>query len=93
MMVRLRRAVLIVALGGTVPATSVTTPAQPPVELVALDSAYYTALLSGRDPDAAVRKARFTIGVLTRDLGMARPDAAAYVARFVRRRSGTLCGG
>jgi hypothetical protein len=92
-MTGLGRAVLILGLAAGIPASSASAPGPPPAELSALDSAYYTALLSGRDPDAAVRKARFTLGVLTRDLGMTPAAAAAYLATFVRRRSGTLCGG
>jgi hypothetical protein len=56
-------------------------------------STYYAALLSGRDPDAAVRKARYTAGTLMKQFGMTRPEAAAEVARFVIWRLGRLCGG
>ena len=91
-MTGLLRAVLVVGLAAGISASSAGAPAQLP-EMSALDSAYYTALLSGRDPDAAVRKAHFTFGVLTHDLGMTPAAAAAYLANFVRRRSGTLCGG
>lgn len=66
---------------------------RPSAELAALDSVYYGALLSGRDPDAAVHKARFRTGVLMRDLGMTRSAAAADIARFMLRRGGTLCVG
>jgi hypothetical protein len=62
-------------------------------ETEAFDSIYYAALLSGRDPDAAVRKARYTAGTLMKQFGMTRPEAAAEVARFAIWRSGRLCGG
>jgi hypothetical protein len=39
----------------------------------ALDSVYYVALFSGRDPDTAVRKARYTAGTLMKQFGMTRP--------------------
>ena len=67
--------------------------AQHTVETKALDSIYYAALFSGRDPDAAVRKARYTAGTLMKQFGMTRPEAVAEVARFAIWRSGRLCGG
>jgi len=92
-MLSLGRPVLMLALCAIVPASAAVTPGQPPAELSALDSVYYTALLSGRDPAAAVRKAQFTAHILQQDLGMTPGAAAADVARFVLRRGGTLCGG
>jgi hypothetical protein len=62
-------------------------------ETEAFDSVYYTALLSGRDPDAALRKAHFTTSILTKQFGMPRFKAAAEVAKFMISRSGRLCGG
>ena len=62
-------------------------------ETKALDSIYYAALFSGRDPDAAVRKARYTAGTLMKQFGMTRPEAVAEIARFAIWRSGRLCGG
>jgi hypothetical protein len=59
----------------------------------AFDSIYYTALLSGRDPDAARRKAHFTARILTEQFGMSRSNEAAEVAKFMIWRSGRLCGG
>ena len=67
--------------------------AQLTAETKALDSIYYAALFSGRDPDAAVRKARYTAGTLMKQFGMTRPEAVAEVARFAIWRSGRLCGG
>jgi hypothetical protein len=66
---------------------------RPNVETDAFDSIYYTALLSGRDPDAALRKAHFTTSILTKQFGMPRFKAAAEVAKFMIWRSGRLCGG
>ena len=66
---------------------------RPTAESEAFDSVYYAALLSGRDPDAAVRKARFTAGILMKQFGMTRPEAAAEVTKFMIWRSGRLCGG
>ena len=62
-------------------------------ETKAFGSIYYAALLSGRDPDAAVRKARYTAGTLMKQFGMTRPEAVAEIARFAIWRSGRLCGG
>jgi hypothetical protein len=59
----------------------------------AYDSVYYTALLSGRDPDAAVRKAHYLTGIMIRELGMNHTEAVAYVARSMVWRNGSLCGG
>jgi hypothetical protein len=53
---------LIVVLGASVPASATITPPSP--EAMALNSVYFTAWLSGRDPDAAVRKARFSAHIL-----------------------------
>ena len=91
-MTGLGRVMLIVAIGAGMPASDAITSGQA-AEWAALDSVYYTALLSGRDPDAAVRKARFNMNTLSRDLGMTRPAAASDAARFLLRRGGTLCGG
>ena len=81
------------ALAAVIPASGRITPSRPSAELAALDSVYYGALLSGRDPDAAVRKARFTVRVLMKDLGMPRSAAVTDATRFTLRRGGTLCGG
>jgi hypothetical protein len=85
------RVMLIVALGAGVPASATITSPSP--EAMALNSVYFTVLLSGRDPDAAVRKVRFTTHVLMHDLGMTRSAALADVTRFALRRGGVLCGG
>jgi hypothetical protein len=62
-------------------------------EAAAYDSVYYAALLSGRDADAAVRKAHYLTGTMMEALGMTRAEAAAYVARSMVWRNGSLCGG
>jgi len=68
---------------------------QPPsgAEIKAYDSIYYMALLSGRDPDAALRKAHFTAVSLVKQFGLTTSEAAAEMAKFLIRRSGRLCGG
>ena len=67
---------------------------QPTVaETKAFDSVYYAALWSGRDPDAAVRKARYTAGTLMKHSGMTRSEAVAEAVKFTIWRSGGLCGG
>jgi hypothetical protein len=85
------RAMLIVVLGAGVPASATVTSASPEAE--ALNSVYFSALLSGRDPNAAVRKARFSAHILMHDLGMTRSVALADVTQFALRRRGVLCGG
>ncbi len=62
-------------------------------EAAAYDSVYYTALLSGSDADAALRKAHYLSGTMMREFGMTRAEAAAYVARSMVWRNGSLCGG
>jgi len=62
-------------------------------ETAAYDSVYYTALLSGRDADAALRKAHYLTGTMMREFGMTRTEAAAYVAGSMLWRNGKLCGG
>ncbi len=52
-----------------------------------------TAALNGRDPATAVAKARFRTGVMMRDFGMTRDQAAAYVARVMIEEAGGLCSG
>jgi len=62
-------------------------------ETAAYDSVYYIALLSGRDADAALRKAQYLTGTMMQEFGMTRAEAAAYVARSMVWRNGSLCGG
>lgn len=66
---------------------------RPTADTKAFDSVYYTALLAGRDPDAAVRKARFTAHNLMTQLGELRAQATAEVTKFMVWRAGSLCGG
>lgn len=58
-----------------------------------LDDIYYAALLSGREPTAALRKARFRIQLMQRDFGMTRDQAATYVARVMIEEAGGICSG
>jgi hypothetical protein len=85
------RVMLIVVLGAGVPASATITSASP--EAKALNSVYFSALLSGRNPNAAVRKARFSAHILMHDLGMTRSAALADVTQFALRCRGVLCGG
>ena len=62
-------------------------------ETAAYDSIYYTALLSGRDAGAALRKAHYLTATMMQEFGMTRAEAAAYVARSMVSRDGRLCGG
>jgi hypothetical protein len=62
-------------------------------EAAAYDSVYYSALLSGRDAEAAVRKAHYLTGTMMQEFGMTRAEATAYVVRSMVRRNGSLCGG
>jgi hypothetical protein len=80
--------VLIVAL--SVGMTASATSGPPSAESIALNSVYFAALVAGRDPDAAVRKVRFTVHILMKDLGMTR---SAALIDEMRRRGGSLCGG
>ena len=57
------------------------------------DRVYVAAFLAGRDPDAAVRKARHLTDVLEQDLGISRSAASAQVADFLVKGSGRLCVG
>ena len=62
-------------------------------EIQAFDRIYYTALLAGRDPEAALRKAHYTTNLLMKQFGMTRSEATMDVARFMVWRTGQLCGG
>jgi len=87
-----RAAVLMMCAAGTLlPVGS--TPARTTSDTEAFDSVYYNALLTGRDADAALRKAHYLTGSLMQHFGMTRTDAAAEVARTMITRSGALCSG
>ena len=88
----LRAAVLMAFAAATLLPVG-TTPARPTADAETFDSIYYDALLSGRDPDAALRKARYLTGSLMQHLGMTRSEAAAEVAKTMIMRSGALCSG
>lgn len=87
-----RAAVLMMCAAGTLlPVGS--TPARTTSDTEAFDSVYYNALLTGRDADAALRKAHYLTGSLMQHFGMTRSEAAAEVARTMITRSGALCSG
>jgi hypothetical protein len=87
-----RAAVLMAFAAGLLLPVGVT-PARPTSDTQAFDSIYYNALLSGRDADAALRKAHYLTGSLMQHFGMTRFEAAAEVARIMIMRSGALCSG
>ena len=87
------RVVLIVALSAGITASANSTSGSPSPESMALNSVYFTALLGGKDPDAAVRKLRFTVHILMKDLGMTGSDAVTDVMRFTLRHGNALCRG
>jgi hypothetical protein len=90
---RLVTATLLTALAtGTVPTPERTGIGQT-ADTLLFEDIYYDALLSGRDADAALRKAQFLTGSLMQHFGMRRSDAAALVARMMITRSGLLCSG
>jgi chaperone required for assembly of F1-ATPase len=62
-------------------------------ESASFNGVYYAALLSGRDADAAVRKAHFRADLLVEHFGMTRSEAAAEAARSVALRTTSLCVG
>jgi hypothetical protein len=68
-------------------------PASTTADAKVFDNIYYNALLSGRDPDAALRKAHYLTGSLMQHFGMTRSAAAAEIARTMIMRSGALCSG
>jgi hypothetical protein len=85
--------VVLIALAAGIPHSARGTLDPAAAENEAYRSVYFAALLSGRDPDAALRKAHFTAGYLVKQFGMTRTDAAAEVAKFMIWRTGSLCGG
>ena len=86
-------AAALTVLAGGIPLTVAIAVSWHAAETEAFDSVYYAALLSGRDANAAVRKAHFRTDILVKQFGMTRSDAAAEVARAMIWRSGSLCGG
>ncbi len=84
--------VLAVALGGATLASR--TVFEPPSATQQMfEDIRYAAMFTGRDPDAAVRKAKLRVNLLMRDFGMSEDRAAEYVARIMLEQSGGLCSG
>jgi hypothetical protein len=81
----------VLAAGTLVPTRGMHDPHS--TEAVTFNNIYYYALLSGRDADAAVRRARYLTGSLMQHLGMTRSAAIAEVVRTMITRSGVLCSG
>jgi tetrahydromethanopterin S-methyltransferase subunit F len=65
----------------------------PPAAQQMFEDIRYVAMFTGRDPDAAVRKAKLRVNLLMRDFGMSESRAAEYVARIMLEQSGGLCSG
>lgn len=62
-------------------------------EAQSLHIVYTAASLAGRDPDAAMRRARYTTTLFMHEFNMSRADASAEVARFTITRGQSICGG
>jgi len=62
-------------------------------ETAAFKVVYDTAMLEHRDPDAAVRKARYITAAMSEDFGTDRGETAEDVARFLVLHGKRLCGG
>jgi hypothetical protein len=83
---------LAVATGGAA-LTARTLLAPPSAAQQMFEDIRYAAVFAGRDPDAAVRKAKLRVTLLMQDFGMSRDRAAEYVARIMLEQSGGLCSG
>ena len=86
-------ATLLTALVAGIVLTPEHTPLGETAEAGVFENIYYNALLSGRDADAALRKAHYLTGSLMQHFGMTRSEATAEVARTMVMRSGLLCSG
>jgi len=62
-------------------------------EAAALKVVYDTAVVEHRDPDAAVRKARYITDAMSEDFGTDKGETAEDVARFLVLHGRRLCGG
>ena len=89
----LRAAMLMFAVATGIRSASDIAGGRTTAETDAFDRIYYSALLSGRDPQAALRKAQFTADLLVKQFHMTGTEAAAEVAQFMIWRAGGLCGG
>ena len=78
---------------GTFPVTVPTAGQSSTAHVWSYDDVYVMAVLAGRDPDAAVRKAHYRTEILVRDLGMTPSRAAAEVSKWMVRDTGRLCAG
>jgi hypothetical protein len=85
---------LVLVLGLTVAALGARAAFAPPsVAAQMFEDIRYSAVFTGRDPEATLRKAHLRVRLLMRDFGMTRDQAAAYVARVMIEESGGLCTG
>ena len=62
-------------------------------EAAAFKVVYHAAILEHRDPDAAVRKARYITSAMSQSFGADREATAEDVARFLVLNGRRLCGG
>lgn len=85
--------VLAITLGVSIGAWAGAAARERAAEATAYKAVYIAAMLSHHDPDAAVRKARWTTDGMVENFGMARGEAAAEVARFLILHGGGLCQG
>jgi hypothetical protein len=65
----------------------------PSSETEAFESIYYTQLLSGRDPEAALRKAHFYGGYPHQAVRQVEIRSRSRCRKFMIWRAGNLCGG
>jgi hypothetical protein len=90
---RLATAMLLTVVVGGIDLVPQLTPVGQTPDSGVFESIYYNALLSGRDADAALRKAHYLTGNLIQHFGMTQSEAAREVARTMIMRSGLLCSG
>jgi hypothetical protein len=83
---------MVAVAAGVLPSVAIAV-SRSAAEADAFNSVYHAASLSGRDANAAVRKAHFRTELLVKEFGMTRSDAAVEVARNMILRVGGLCGG
>jgi hypothetical protein len=82
---------LAIALAAGIPLLARTAFGRSAAEAEAYDDVYYIALLTGRDANAALRKAHYRTDLLMNELGMTRSEATALAVRSVIWGAGNLC--
>jgi hypothetical protein len=84
---------LLVVVAASAGAWAGRTAGERAAEAAAFKIVYDTAVLEHRDPDAAVRKARYITDAMSGDLDRDRGEMAEEVARFLVLHGRRLCGG